>query len=459
MTSASYRRSRPNPWWLVAAGMGSTVLGWWGAVFFFSSAPSPALTTTAPRPPEPLARVASADVFSSRGLAAFFERLTTANPAELAGLLSSHVDDELAFDIVDHWAKTDRESLIAWFRDAFTQKPAWERHLRLDDLLHRVVRSWSEADPVATYDLVSQWDFLGDSLLATASIALNAAFAKDAEQGLALYLRAGAPDTYIDAPGWVTKAPHAAAALLLRLPVGALRGAILGRIISTWKDTDPAAAVRLLTDFPLATRPFSMTVGDAIRDRQRYQHAALYDAWAKKDLDGLMAYANDEATGHLRAGLLAAAARTLAQRDPVTALDWIAENLSGASRQTATSDAVRELARQDLAAAAAKLSDFSGTALTSSAAGYLAALDGRPSPAQLTDMLHLPQEDLRHALGAELTSRWDEQSAADLRPWLEAQPPEVRQQFIDLIRQGNTPAARQTRVLEKLGLTPPPGAG
>ncbi len=48
----------------------------------------------------------------------------------------------------------------------------------------------------------------------------------------------------------------------------------------------------------------------------------------------------------------AAAAHTLAQRDPATALDWIAENLSGASRHAATSDAVRELAWQDLAAAA-----------------------------------------------------------------------------------------------------------
>jgi hypothetical protein len=356
--------------------------------------------------------------------AARFERLSAVlartGAAGLPGLLQAGLTRPPLRDMVlRRWLECDRPGLLAWLEQQHGAAGTNRRYF--EDAFATVTELIAQQDPADALAAARAWAFLsGETRRRCAGLALHAAFDSNPSEGLKLFSSNGDPDVRVGT-GWIARHSAEAQKIIPQMPVGLARGEAVNQMISLLRPSDPAAAVQFVAQFPLMHRPVEASNGGP----QTYPQAGLYADWVRKDRQAVIDYANDHATGHLRAGLLAAVSKVIGAENPSLALNWTRENLSGDARKNAVCGIFSDLAGRDPAAAIALIDSASGASRGSALEGVVRARASAAPAETLGSYLAMPasatrDELIRDTVGHVFMGGLRE---AEFKTWLAALPP------------------------------------
>ena len=296
--------------------------------------------------------------------------------------------------VLRRWLECDRSGLLTWLEQQHgTASPVNLSHF--EDAFATVTELMAQQDPADALATSRTWTFLnGETRSRCAGLALHAAFDSNPAEGLRLFTLNGDPDVKVG-KDWIERHPADAQKIIPQMPVGMARGEAVNQMISLLRVSDPAAAVRFIAAFPLMHRPMEAWVGGG---PQTYIHASLYADWVRKDRQAVIDYANDHATGHLRAGLLAAVSKVLGSENPALALEWTRENLGGDARRSAVGGIFSDLAGKDASAAIALIDSAPGASRGSALEGVVRARASAAPADTLGSYLAMPASPTRDEL-------------------------------------------------------------
>lgn len=213
---------------------------------------------------------------------------------------------------------------------------------------------------------------------------------------------------------WLKQDPARAAALLGALPSGHFRDHSLCGAIAVLAEKDFAAALALHRKFP----------GIQPGPHQDDPRTGFYQQWAKEDLSGLTESLNNETSSPTRLAMKEAIATTLGENDPLTALPWIHENLSGPRRNQAVAKVLTRLAKSDPAAARNYLASLSeGTVLNTAAEAFLAGLPLADHTSIFEQAAALPDSPARAGVTGKAWLNWYQSDPDAAIVGLANQPP------------------------------------
>ena len=345
--------------------------------------------------------------------------VSRATVREMPRLLELAGKDQVAREmLLRRWAALDPVGAAAWL-EPLLKKGDWPGPEDRRSDVEIVFSFWAKTDPAAALAELRAGASVGNGILWTGDI-LTRLLNEDMAAGVRL---GGLTGSTMDltqahwAPSrltWVQRDPVKAAALLSTLPPGDFRDRGLHATISALAKTDLAAAIALQERFPrLEVLEFDQ---NARND--------FYKAWAGKDLPSLMAFLNDKAAEKDQPALKAAIALNLGERDPRSALDWTAANLSGGLRTETVEKILGSLTRSNPDAALAYLDSLSpGTALNSAVETFAKSLPDSDPAALLAKAETLPEGEARKAITAKAYGQMYEKNPMDMLQNLASQPP------------------------------------
>ena len=346
--------------------------------------------------------------------------VSRATVREMPRLLELAGKDQVAREmLLRRWAALDPVGAAASL-EPLLKKGDWPGPEDRRNDVEIVFSFWAKTDPAAALAKLRAGASVGNGILWTGAI-LTRLLNEDMAAGVRLGGLTGSTmdltQRHYHPSGvreWVERDPAKAAALLSVLPPGDFRDRGLYATISALAKTDLAAAIALQERFPrLEVLAFDQ---NARND--------FYKAWAGKDLPSLMAFLNDKAAEKDQPALKAAIALNLGERDPRSALDWTAANLSGGLRTETVKKILSSLTRDHPDAALAYLDSLSpGTALNSAVETFAKSLPDSDPAALLAKAETLPEGEARKAITAKAYGQMYEKNPMDMLQNLASQPP------------------------------------
>ena len=266
-----------------------------------------------------------------------------------------------------------------------------------------VLATLAAKDPTGTLELIHKSGSPSNTVPFTYTI-LGKLLETDMAAGIAFGAACREPDSVMnwslspsDETGWIKRDPARAASLLGTLPPGSFRDRSLCAAVAAMAEKNFTAALALHRKFP------RIQPGRHLDDPR----TAFYQQWAKQDLDGFTEYVNEEATGKTRLVMKEAIATALGEKDPRTALPWIADNLSGQHREKALKSVVTQLTKSDPAAARAYLTTLSdGSILGAAMEAFYSALPAKDHAGLFEQVKTLPEGPARTRLAGKAYQAW-----------------------------------------------------
>lgn len=196
---------------------------------------------------------------------------------------------------------------------------------------------------------------------------------------------------------WLTKNPQQATEFLASLPPGNFRDRQMCNALTILSSRNFPAALSLYLKHPeLSPRPF-------VEDFR----PALFKAWGQKDLDGLTRHLDEIKSGVARTAVLEAIGQTLGEQNPLTALPWVTENLSGTHREVTVEKILTQLTKSDPNTARNILASLPDGSVTEKAvAGFVGGLTDHSHSALFAHMEQLPAGPARQQLAGQAHAAW-----------------------------------------------------
>ncbi len=223
----------------------------------------------------------------------------------------------------------------------------------------------------------------------------------DMEAGIRLAAHPVAPVFLFSSEGdgeWMEQDPVKAARLLAALPPGEFRDKSLAEAMNLLAKNNLSAAIALQEKFPSL---MLHETHDGVQD-------AFFAKWAKQDLTGMTAFLNDKAGSGLRTAMKSAIAKALGEQNPMSALKWTEENLSGHARGEAARSILFDLAQKDTAAALQYVQSLPQGSALDQAAGVIyqsQLLDGEYQKV-IAEAGKLPEGPARKSLTDQVYTEW-----------------------------------------------------
>ncbi|MCB1097160.1 MAG: hypothetical protein KDN22_16425 [Verrucomicrobiae bacterium] len=254
-----------------------------------------------------------------------YKLVQKANLHTLPELLESCPEDVLSRQMIaTRWAALDPLGL-AEYLDADINRYDWSTELALFE-------TWATTDPEVAWDYVREHPGYRRTNY-RAQAAMESILHHDLEAGMRLI--AQHPDS-LESIGWnrFKGDPARAAQLIADLPECTFKESSLPKMIAAWSEQDSQAAVDWVDQNSNAS--------------EREQNFAwVFDGIIASDLPLAMEIFEQSENRELRTDYAENIAISLAQQDPVSAMDWISKNLSGNDRKVALSSAVDAIGDKD----------------------------------------------------------------------------------------------------------------
>jgi hypothetical protein len=224
---------------------------------------------------------------------------------------------------------------------------------------------------------------------------------------------------------WGASDPQGAAAELLKMPAGKERDYALRGLARAWAKTDPNAALAFVRSLPNSDGrryAYSALLGEmttsnpagaanaalSLNGSTRLDSiSAISTAWAKTDLNGVLAWATSLTTTQDRDRAMRGLAPRWAETDPVAAAAFADGLPMGSSRSTITSTIVSTWSQKDPAATLDWLSQLPPSSMKNS--GMYTAVDrmANSDPVNAAGWLDfIPSESSRRKLSDDVAQGW-----------------------------------------------------